>query len=71
MDASPVKRQVAIRGEVQHIRNNVGAANEAKEALAKAVSHKWSQSRHRGGSRQGGTSLVESVTALRRLWPRR
>ena len=37
MDASPVKRQVAIRGEVQHIRNNVGAANEAKEALAKAV----------------------------------
>ena len=32
-----VERQVVIRGEMQHMRNKVKEANEAAEALAKAV----------------------------------
>ena len=37
LGAALVERQIAIRGEVQHMRNNVEKAYEAVEALAKAV----------------------------------
>ena len=36
LGAALVERQVAIRGEVQHMRNTVDKAGEAAEALAKA-----------------------------------
>ena len=37
LGAALVERQVAIRGEVQHMRNTVEKAGEAAEALAKAI----------------------------------
>ena len=37
LGAALVERQIAIRGEVQHMRNTVEKAYEAVEALAKAV----------------------------------